>query len=659
MSFDPVTEAVAHFIGYFHIKIEEARLREQYDEFRALKAAADANPELPGSKVAIPAIYGFKEFEPGVIYQSAPEILFSTIGGPLHHSTSWYDPDHMRHPKLNAAPKHEVPNAANSQGFHREYAIMPPGDVAVIVSQYNSLQDNDFITMVDYDVAYASQAEANSALNSLIGAGYALQPISGLDHPGSEAQIGETILSVYNAAQSFQPVAADGVTFTVLSGSATAGIHVNGVVSSDVPDLDEYLPQASTAASEEGTAAYVAGEGLITVQAATTFEAGSNLLVNESFIGSSWTVSPVMAVVGDYVDINIISQVNAWQDVDSIDAVFATWTQDGEDPTLAFNIASFIQESGGGSASTNAAQVFPTSWTVTTISGNLVFLNWAEQLNFVTDNDVGILSNSGSQSFVQVGDNLATNSLSLLSLGQYYDLVIIGGTLYSANIILQTNILLDNDSVAQSGGLSTSGTGSASTQGNLLWNQATINTIGETNVESLPDAYLQAALGLANGDQSQLSGILLDPAFAGLTGLKVLYITGDLLNLQYIKQTNILGDADQVIIAAENAQAALDGEWTVATGANALVNIASITDAGPDGTIYVGGEIYSDALLYQAELISTDAGLGLSASDALATEAVVFLAEGMLDLDASDAAIAGTSDAGYSSSSDVMQTVTS
>ncbi len=37
MSFDSVTEKIAHFIGTFDLTIEQARLRDQYEEFTALR----------------------------------------------------------------------------------------------------------------------------------------------------------------------------------------------------------------------------------------------------------------------------------------------------------------------------------------------------------------------------------------------------------------------------------------------------------------------------------------------------------------------------------------------------------------------------------------------------------------------------------------------
>jgi hypothetical protein len=660
MNFDPVTESIAHFAGYFHLKIEELRLRDQYAEFRALQAAQQQHPDLPDGQHTTLAPYAIKDFDPYIRYQSAPEPLFSVLGGPHHATASWYKPGHMGSPALK--PLAKLPfhhDQGPPMAMRAEFSIAPPGAVAVILHQYNHLHDDDFLSMVVKDVAFQPVSFAAAELAEMVTAAKGLQVLTDFDHPAGEAAIGDIIQSAYNQAVSFVPSAEAGLITAVFHGADVLGIHINGVDATDIPKLDDYLPKPPPAAAVEAPTSVALGEGAITVIVSTTLDAGHNLLGNEVHIGSSWTVTPVIAVVGDYVHIDIISQVNVVQDVDSVGAAFATFAQDGSDATLAFNIANFVQQASGATVDTaDGALSFPTAWSVTTITGNLVFLNWVDQLNFVSDSDVAILTQSGSSAFVEMGGNLAANTLSLGVLGQYYDLVIIGGQLYAGNIIQQTNVLLDSDQISTEGGVVLSGTGTLSTQGNLLWNQATIKTIGTTDVQSLPDAYLQAAQALANGDDSLISNLLQNPDFAGLAGLRVLYIDGSLYNLQYIHQTNILGDADQVIAAANEAQATLTGDWSIDTGSNALVNIASITDAGPNGTLYVGGETYSDALLYQAEFISPDAATTLANPDALASEAVIFLADGMLDATGTDAHIVHATSAD-AATADIMQSVTS
>src|SRR5690606_31201470 len=119
-----------------------------------------------------------------------------------------------------------------------------------------------------------------------------------------------------------------------------------------------------------------------------------------------------------------------------------------------------------------------------------------------------------------------------------------------ANLLSQMNVLLDNDLIGAVAGFQTNGEGSVSTGGNLLWNQASITTLGGADrFSKLPEAYRQAGENLKNGKHDMPDGLLEDAAFAGIGALRVLYVTGDYLNLNYIKQTNILGDSDQVAAA--------------------------------------------------------------------------------------------------------------
>ncbi|TIP67744.1 MAG: hypothetical protein E5X63_46450, partial [Mesorhizobium sp.] len=82
--------------------------------------------------------------------------------------------------------------------------------------------------------------------------------------------------------------------------------------------------------------------------------------------------------------------------------------------------------------------------------------------------------------------------------------------------------------------------------------------------------------------KGDLSDILNDGPFAGIGALRVLYISGDILNLQYVKQTTILGDSDQVALAM-NALAHPEADWTISTGTNSLVNYAYIADVDSTG----------------------------------------------------------------------------
>jgi hypothetical protein len=128
----------------------------------------------------------------------------------------------------------------------------------------------------------------------------------------------------------------------------------------------------------------------------------------------------------------------------------------------------------------------------------------------------------------------------------------------------------------------------------------------------------------------------LDPELAGtLIGhggpLKVLYITGDYYDINAAWQTNITSDVDVMYQLQNQPVADLlaldpDGAVTqsVTTGGNELVNDAAIVDVNPDAT-YVGGEIYTDSILVQADLVPAESNTVNADTNTLVTELIAFV----------------------------------
>src|SRR5690606_12022420 len=87
------------------------------------------------------------------------------------------------------------------------------------------------------------------------------------------------------------------------------------------------------------------------------------------------------------------------------------------------------------------------------------------------------------------------------------------------------------------------------------------------------------------------------------------------------------GDSDQLALAMHNSGLYTSSDWTVTTGNNALLNLAAITDLDSLGKTYVGGTQYSQELLVQADIISTDPDFGWQNPDALVNEALAFLSD--------------------------------
>jgi hypothetical protein len=168
----------------------------------------------------------------------------------------------------------------------------------------------------------------------------------------------------------------------------------------------------------------------------------------------------------------------------------------------------------------------------------------------------------------------------------------------------------------------------------LLWNSASITQVGPGNIHAgVPGDLQQAANSIASGNHSMPDALASDAAFKGHSDINVLYVAGNVYDLNYVQQTNVLGDSDFVGLVHQQVLDATSGtDWSIDTGSNALVNTASIVDYDMVGnSTHVGGQIYSDAILIQADLVAShqpnDFLGSVPSGDAIANEAIAFLGE--------------------------------
>lgn len=116
----------------------------------------------------------------------------------------------------------------------------------------------------------------------------------------------------------------------------------------------------------------------------------------------------------------------------------------------------------------------PQYWVTATLEGSLISMNWIEQFNLMSDNDIASITLQANKTLLLMGENGALNHVSLLELGMSYDLIIVDGQVINLNAILQTNVLLDDDRIMVSDGHG----GRISSGDNLLINDATIHQVG-------------------------------------------------------------------------------------------------------------------------------------------------------------------------------------
>ncbi len=67
------------------------------------------------------------------------------------------------------------------------------------------------------------------------------------------------------------------------------------------------------------------------------------------------------------------------------------------------------------------------------------------QRNYFDDGDVTVQTRFDSYSEIHTGDNTQANVARFADWGKHYDVIIVVGDYHSANIISQTNVVLDND----------------------------------------------------------------------------------------------------------------------------------------------------------------------------------------------------------------------
>ncbi|MFH5774361.1 hypothetical protein ACHFJ0_08900 [Paracoccus sp. NGMCC 1.201697] len=616
-------EAIWHFIGIFHITDEVIRLRINYEELDPARVEFDPGHIVPKDLVTA---YPFEvpDFLPGLTYTppspspyeltpvlsrqpmdlerapipfALPPEQIRDFNPPVIGTVATSHPPGTP-PEPHTPPEHPVP----------EWTMPAPDSVALYNFQQSVLYDGDLV--LRGEIPFGEDG-ANAPLQMLydqagqLGVSLPVAPPSGEDAFLEMAQL-------FRDAEAPDNMPEGSVSWT-RTGQEVLGKYQDGVAVDARPDLDALLPAYTQERQDEDWRDNTAQHEIVL---------GNNMLVNEANIVSAWITAPVLAAAQGVYSYTIISQVNVWSDLDRILSPNGVLDLD-QSPTNALNFASYSLTANPLSHPTGDGDA-PQFWLTATLEGSLVSVNWIDQYNFISDDDITSFTLHGDKTLLLIGDNGAVNHVSLAELGSQFDLIIIDGYILNLNAILQTNVMLDNDSINMG-----AGGGRISSGDNLLVNDATINQIGRENFAGSNDAYDTMMRLAADGRVILPASVLNDPAFAGLDVLRVLHIKGDLVSVNMIRQTNVLGDADQIETYLSDAQ--LGGDVRVVTGSNTLVNVAQITEYGVDATIHSGGGYYSDALLHQAELVS-ERPLHMGAGPApLASEAVLFLADGMLD----------------------------
>ncbi|MCG7629128.1 hypothetical protein MHM88_15060 [Epibacterium sp. MM17-32] len=722
MLLDKVTETIAYFIGLFQLVTETARGRLDYDSFKAAETSNDLDPLISHSTNR--DINFSPEGHDPLVHNPHAQLHKAAVATAV---SSEIGLPQIKAPMIPDAPNlpGEAIVAAGPAPISGPFVleVPPPGGSIHFTWQENHLSDRDTIS-IDPATQDAWNTVQTQLMQELKASAEALQILDLTDGSAFaemdvfeiEAQV-ETLVALAEA----QIETADGASIHLATGSDTQIVTVNGVEHEELPIWTELLPDvpqedddeesaatttasatagtttASSSAPQPGTA--IEGSGVVGLPqediatttppdtetdpvspsetataspAAHTVVTGGNVAINAASSVTGGVDAPVIAVAGSVASFDMISQVNVLLDVSAspgAENLLQNSAAFSGSPSLpgAQPAAPATGPAGGGPA--------PGMVAVSTIDGDLINFSWTRQINSAVDDDAVQVTTSATESWIDLGGNMLLNTNALFSQAMGFDLILVGGDMISQYIVQQTNIVLDWDYFASGapqdvlpggtgdGLFSTGGTTSAasdtSTGGNALMNSASITHTALDTFSGMT-ATFQSVLDSFGAGGSDISPLIGNSALQSQPVLNVLYISGDLLDVHLLSQLNILSDGDLITGGAEDGLGT-----TIHTGLNAAVNDAHLIDVGMASEVFAGGEVYSDAVLYQANLIAedlppTDVFLAPDSIDGLASEAVAFLSDDLntQPSNAEDISVGETSIAQDGPiHSDVMQTM--
>lgn len=487
MTMDAITEKIAHFIGAFELVEQEARMRAEYEKFRAIKAAEDDARAIELRSLKSKESYKLEDVDAGVKMKAPPpeakasateEMTPPPMSNPMHLPNgvpaTTLDDSELIGPSGIVAPNAEM-----------NFILPPPSSVAQVTYQANTLSDNDSFHVTSAD-GFQAVSTLIETLDSIYASVTSLMPM-GMDLLPASANWSEVLHDIQDAAAAIGTGTNGTLATTVLQGNNAHGTFVDGVAVEEFMSFKDMQPayvaekiaKAEAAAephdpTEDGhdfDADFGKGENPFKLDEGHAVVAGANTLVNTASISSTWLDAEVIAVAGDVVRMDAISQVNVVIDHDSVATALSPagladqastasnaakiMAQTVADAKLATQEAA--KEAGEEDVEVEAesdpeseppilAQA-PANWAVVRYEGSVTQINWVKQNTFTTDYDQAVATFSGGATFLGMGENSLSNSFDINEIGYHYDLILVGGDLIDINMISQLNIILDSDVV--------------------------------------------------------------------------------------------------------------------------------------------------------------------------------------------------------------------
>ncbi|ATX64832.1 hypothetical protein [Roseinatronobacter bogoriensis] len=636
MALDRISEEIAHFIGLFHLETEAAKLRIEYQSFRLSRDNPELDPlyedpfygraSLPESSVKTGLKSTKAQGESGTSGAAV---------GPMNLPPKPLDTPEIYHstPEQTIIP---MPWFGSIVVIGHSFEIIP-NSIVLMVKQTAFLSDNDLL-LFDGSASFTDPALLLAQLVELGGFARSLSLVDPWVWSPEDGTVYDSALQMTMSLAEVELPAYDGLDVAFLRGEAAEGIFINGQQAEEMPIVTELMPQFLQPKEDDEEEATITERDLppdgITQYDPTPFGVdpghhvvtGGNRVVNETVLKAVWVDAPVIAVSQNVLRLDVISQVNV-----RVESALLP-DQATAAPSKSLNVAqlenysSWADEEGQAHGHSGGSAGLPAFWNVTRLEGDLVMMNWVQQHIFATDYDRVEVTFSGAATYIGTGENTVFNETLILNLGFHYDLIMVGGSMVTLNQISQINVMLDQDVV--SGAVPEGANLHAGD--NLQLNMATIATTGIDSQVAQKDNFAKALDDLKAGGKTLSADVARDNIFAGKEMLSVLYIDGDLIQTNVIEQVNYLGDSDQIHFIKDMFSTAAGPDVTVTSGSNAQINAAKIISEGMDSIVMAGGEVYSDALIYQVGLIDDSAAPTGVQLGALANEAVAFLADDMI-----------------------------
>jgi len=583
-----VTEIIWHFAGYFHfidetmkdrfvyedggirirpddyvINLKESTLKPDLNEFETDKipfASETSDPVKPSESLR-PALYPIRDLpETDTDSDAARKIPIKKF----HSASAGGAEGHMVDRKI----------ALNYESGGEQLLLE--------INQTNSNNDDDELLVVaDSGVTDLHDIDIGATLQDMIGAAEAQTPDSLALPQGSAAAV--EFIAARDAETAENGGSGDS--------SVTPGRYVNG------ERQDETQPPA---APEEPAVPDPSAKG-------QWAELGGNESTNAALIVDLKEGTNTMIVLGDFFKTNAIVQTNLFIDNDQIDVAGGIPALVIGDGNTADNIAEFEQRPG---VFFEISGYFAgLQWNVDVVQGDFYDINLVTQKNLLSDNDVAVQESESAHYEAHLGENQQLNLTQIFDGEIKYDLIVVLGSFHGANLIFQYNVLLDSDilKILYGGEAGDTTSQSAESGQNALLNDASIVSYGDDTFAPVDEEYddLLAALASQAGTLDPSFGWLVPGNGSGV--LNVLYVTGDYYDINAIWQINVIADVDTAIQYLNGQPPADDGTLTqsASSGGNEASNDAVIVDVGSTSSL-VGGEVYQDTILIQANLVTDD-----------------------------------------------------